>query len=479
MLSVYVDSLSSTGLSHALYTMTFLSMMTIYQRWSMLSAEFLPQSMFHNISDWQAVRNRVRACEWKEISMHDMRWSVQVPSFAQCSFFYQQRSFVFHRVGPVNLSKPHNNVNEELNRVTGHNGYMVTWPITREQRVWRVVGGSSWAEDSFGRTLGYPGLYYHHVHILFAKNTSELRATYERRGQPDCIGHHRLVALAHGDSICSEDSGGMACLHSRWAPFALVTSQQLFFDVYVTDQDSHTADSLYLFVGLEDATNVTRVRPMYYFNALISTSTELLGDTLFGNYYVRSRFTMVFTESVTPISGRMIYSTSHSHLHMMDDMFLVAGSARAISLGYNRSFERYINRAVKSFGTQTQLLEEKRRIIRQTDLCQSVCTGYACSSVCPRVVCKTAQLQDRFDVLGGIAYERYSPPLCTPWHFEAGDPFVVIAFNSPAGRSKPALPFSQHSIFRIFVDPVPCVTPDPPVPVMYQVGCPSPRYGST
>jgi len=40
MLSVYVDSPSSTGLSHALYTMTFLSMMTIYQRWSMLSAEF-------------------------------------------------------------------------------------------------------------------------------------------------------------------------------------------------------------------------------------------------------------------------------------------------------------------------------------------------------------------------------------------------------------------------------------------------------
>jgi len=420
----------------------------------------------------------VRACEWKEISMHDMLSSLLLPSFSQCSFLYQERSFIFHRVGPVNLSRPHGHVNEEMNRILGNNGYMATWPIISEQQEWRVVGGSSWAEDSVGRPIGHPGLYYHHVHILFAKSTSELRATYERERQPDCNGHHRLLALAHGDSICPEDSGGMACLHSRWAPFALVTSHQMFFDVYLSEYESYTVvnRTFSLFVGLEHAPNAAHVRPMYYFNALISTTTNLLtGDTVFGVYNLPSRFTMAFTESVTPISGRLILSTTHSHLHMLDDIFLIAGSARTISLGYNGSFERYINRAVKSFGTQTDLLREKRRILMWTDRCHGACTGYDCSSVCPRVICKTGPVQDRFDVLGGVMYERNSPPLCSPWHFEAGDPFVVIAFNSPAGNYRPVLPFPQHSIFRIFVDPVASVTPDPPVPVMYQTGCPPPQ----
>ena len=190
------------------------------------------------------------------------------------------------------------------------------------------------------------------------------------------------------------------------------------------------------------------------FNALISGDK----DGAFGTYMVRYKYSMVFTESFVPISGRMVYSIVHTHPEYMKDMLLIAGRAAQLSLQYNSSHEYYMNRATRALPDLLSMQQAKQNIVNAASRPKEK----------PFLICETAPPNKRFEVVKGVRYERRADPECREWKFNQYDPFVMIAFNDLISEKTVA----QHSLFRIYTE---ADRPeDPPVSLMYQATCHAP-----
>ena len=405
-------------------------------------------------------------CEWEHMNRNDVFFGNRL-AVSACEIQHKEGNFLVHRLGPFRLESSSTGTerNANLYNNTHHRGYAATWQVWTERRNWSIVGSGAWAVDASDpkRIIGHPGLYYHHVHMFAAEDKATLSEEFILPGpdQQKCPYRLRQLALLHGDGICASDAGGMGCAYTDWLPYSLSSnSTQLFFDVYVTHQDSQfrANQSFFMYVVLRHRTPAEgAVRPMYYFNAMITGNVR----ELFGVYTIREAFSMTFTESVAPVSGRLLFSSTHSHLSYMVDMFLIAMPASKLNLQYRSFRERFMNRGTLPFRSIHDMYQERRRLLNATwQEGQSL------------LVCATTNAALRFETIRGVRYERLTAPQCREWRFRKGDPFVVVAFNAlDANEEEYHIP--QHSLFRIYAESY--SVEDPPISLMYQATCPPPR----
>ena len=323
----------------------------------------------------------------------------------------------------------------------------------KENPVVYITGKMGAAVDAQGDILGFPPIHNHHIHINENHNDDKI---------------HKVLAQTHGDSQCSEDHGGKACLLEAYPrPYGFEQTVDLYIDgeLNVARDSERVANDFggeELEFYLEAAIRITYSKRVpigivsYGAPYRVSTIDQNKGvDRISWNalHFIPPNATagaaMWYTASI-PQGGRFLWNYMHAHQTLYDSTLVFKGSPESIGLN-SHPFTK--TRAWMPF-----LVEDVGMSLQ--DFRKHITTSAKVSKT--PLMCFVGSNHTDWIPAGATAatawpssnYDRLTTMSCSPWTFEKGDQVTIVSFDTVRGHPD-SVPhkfgFPQHSIFRGYV----------------------------
>eukprot|EP00520_Triparma_pacifica_P010270 CAMPEP_0118645960 /NCGR_PEP_ID=MMETSP0785-20121206/7787_1 /TAXON_ID=91992 /ORGANISM="Bolidomonas pacifica, Strain CCMP 1866" /LENGTH=426 /DNA_ID=CAMNT_0006537893 /DNA_START=606 /DNA_END=1883 /DNA_ORIENTATION=+ len=304
-----------------------------------------------------------------------------------------------------------------------------------------LLAGTVYAADMESNAIPYPPIHIHHAHLFpYLKETMTEKRFVIKDGHADEPGGHCVIFQNHGDSWCSEEDGGPACL-LKTAPeghgFRIFDYDGMILDMELNDvRPSKSSRQNFFALAAVKWTQEERAPATY-----LQFGNPQSGKTIGSTYrFKRRRATALYFNYTHDNlgSGKVAHSSvvMHAHQSQFDSWWLFKGKGVYAALEKYR-VEKGYNIPITEAKNEDNIIKLKQEIIGAIKKDGGEDVELICEVDKPCMSCWEKDGHLKKSEYPEMLYDRRVDVKCAESiRLEEGETLTVVVFNYPEKAQK-------------------------------------------